>query len=516
MKIAMMLLTFILPQLWGQENDPRMLRRIRVEAFENSQITVPAWKIAKEFGPRMTGTPKYREAGEWIKMYLRNRDIKVWEEKWGEFGTTWEPKSSSLLATSPILAELPSIPYAWSPSAFLLAPVVYAPWTHVMEESKVDGALRDYFNTNRSFKDKIVAMDAPLPLWKPPVIAPVLTEKELTELALPPTTACGPFAFTKPWPSPTDPRYPCFIKSAPETVYDDIDEVGRRLRQRIFKSFKERGAVAVLRFTRSNGDIFFPTDSAARHPDHALPLPIVVTNQTSYGEVVGLIKSGKEVRVALDMKTEFHKADSFNLFAEIPGKRSDCVVMLGAHLDGAPRAQGTVDNGSGVIAAIESIRILKTLKVRPECTIRLALWDAEEWRLLGSRGYVEKHQQDLKTVKTLYINLDHGTGRIRGLYTEGQTAPTLAKLWLSTFRKIGSHHVALRDPSPGRSDYWSFREAGFPWMNFVLDPEGMYDVIHSTHDTYERLSKDNLKHNAMLAAWVIYQAANTPEKLPNR
>jgi carboxypeptidase Q len=100
--------------------------------------------------------------------------------------------------------------------------------------------------------------------------------------------------------------------------------------------------------------------------------------------------------------------------------------MIGAHFDSWASATGATDNGAGSAVMIEVMRILKMLNLAMNRTVRIGLWSGEEQGLFGSRAYVKEHFWDVKTgaVKPehakfdIYLNLDNGSGKIRGIYLE--------------------------------------------------------------------------------------------------
>src|SRR5205814_731841 len=102
----------------------------------------------------------------------------------------------------------------------------------------------------------------------------------------------------------------------------------------------------------------------------------------------------------VNLEAQFLDQDpmAYNTVAEIPGTDlKDEVVMLGGHMDSWHGGTGATDNGEGVAVAMEAVRIIKALGLRPRRTIRVALWSGEEEGLLGSRAYVEQHFGKLET-----------------------------------------------------------------------------------------------------------------------
>jgi aminopeptidase Y len=93
-----------------------------------------------------------------------------------------------------------------------------------------------------------------------------------------------------------------------------------------------------------------------------------------------------------------------NVLAELPGKNANNVVMAGAHLDSVSAGPGINDNGSGSAALLETAENLG--KVKPQNTLRLAWWGAEEASLVGSTYYVNNLPRAELEKIALYLNFD--------------------------------------------------------------------------------------------------------------
>jgi Zn-dependent M28 family amino/carboxypeptidase len=198
--------------------------------------------------------------------------------------------------------------------------------------------------------------------------------------------------------------------------------------------------------------------------------------------------------------------------------------MLGGHLDSWSSATGATDNGAGVIVAMEAIRILKTIGIQPKRTIRIALWDGEEQGLLGSFHYVKNHYGDPLDMKlkpeqekvSAYFNLDNGSGKIRGIYAQGniQVAPVFQQ-WLEPFRDLGATTVTLHNT--GSTDHLSFDAVGIPGFQFIQDPLDYESRTHHTNmDNYDHLLPDDLQQAATILAAFVYNTAMRAEKLPRK
>ena len=258
-------------------------------------------------------------------------------------------------------------------------------------------------------------------------------------------------------------------------------------------------------------------------------IPSLVVAAEHYNRIVRLLKKDIPVKLAIQIETKFHEEDSlgYNIIAEIPGtdrKLKKELVMLGAHFDSWHAGTGTTDNAAGCAVVMEAVRILKAIGVKPRRTIRIALWGGEEQGLLGSRGYVEKHFAERKTMTlkpahallSAYFNLDNGTGKIRGIYLQGNDAVRpIFEAWLRPFHDLGATTVTIRNT--GGTDHLSFDAVGLPGFQFIQDPIDYSTRTHHTNmDVYDHALKSDLMQASVIMASFVYHAAMRDEKLPRK
>jgi Zn-dependent M28 family amino/carboxypeptidase len=273
------------------------------------------------------------------------------------------------------------------------------------------------------------------------------------------------------------------------------------------------------------------------------PLALVMAAE-HYNRLMRLMDDKQGVELELDVQTTFHEADAmaYNTVAEIPGTdKADEVVMLGAHLDSWHAGTGATDNAAGCAVAMEAVRILQALGVKPRRTIRVALWTGEEQGLLGSRAYVQEHlasrpvpadpvERDLGlwmrrgpvTVKpahakfSSYFNLDNGTGKVRGIYTQRNAAALpIFESWIEPLRDLGVETVTNR--STGGTDHQSFDGVGLPGFQFIQDQADYTTRTHHTNmDVFDRLQKDDLTQASVVMASFVYNAAMRDALFPRK
>jgi Zn-dependent M28 family amino/carboxypeptidase len=259
-----------------------------------------------------------------------------------------------------------------------------------------------------------------------------------------------------------------------------------------------------------------------------------------YNRIVRMLRQGEKLRMSVDVQSQYHDEDlmGYNTTAEIVGTDlKDEVVMLGGHMDSWHSSTGATDNAAGVSVAMEAVRILQTLGLKPRRTIRVALWSGEEQGLHGSREYVKQQFGEMKAATpapgaqparpelvkkpayeklSAYYNLDNGTGKIRGVYQQGNRAVApIFKAWLEPFKDMGATTLTLMNT--GGTDHLAFDAIGLPGFQFIQD-EIEYDTRthHSNQDNYDRIQAEDMKQAATIMAAFIYQTAMMDGKIPRK
>ncbi|HLI77527.1 MAG TPA: M20/M25/M40 family metallo-hydrolase, partial [Acidobacteriaceae bacterium] len=330
-----------------------------------------------------------------------------------------------------------------------------------------------------------------------------------------------------------------------------------QLRQQAVKLFTEEGVAAVITPSRDSSEgggtgIIFDDNGAnlaqsAQKPENAVKIPNAVMMIEHYNRLARMVTAHVPVTVELNIDTKFtgDHEHGFDTVAEIPGtdpKLKDEVVMVGGHLDSWISGTGATDNGAGSVMAMEAMRILKALDVHPRRTIRIALWSGEEQGLYGSQGYVKQHfgtfaapnppdpagtpgylahHGALTTTKEwekldAYYNLDNGTGKVRGVYTQGNYAiGPIFKQWIAPLADLGVTTISYRDT--GGTDHLSYDAVGLPGFQFIQDPMD-YETRthHSDMDTVDRLHPFDLEQGAAVEAIFLYNTAQRDEMMPRK
>jgi carboxypeptidase Q len=522
------------PSSTPDPNDP--IVRIKDEGMNHSQIMDTLSYLSDVIGPRLTASPGMKRANDWTRDQLTKFGLEnAHLEAWGPFGRGWSLKRFSAQVIDPLTIPLIAYPKAWSPGFEkpLTAEVVYVDAKNEAELAKFAGQLQGKIVLNGPMREVKARFEAP---------GTRLSEKELLTLA------------DAPEPQSTNRRGEAF-------------RAAQRLTSAKYWFFQKEGAALVIDPSRigDGGTVFVQSATVPQPPppqgppgsrpsqiqpyDKTAPKipPQLVMSIEHYNRLARMIGANEKVKMTVDLAVEFQDADpmGYNTIAEIPGSDlKDEVVMLGGHMDSWHSGTGATDNGAGVAVAMEAVRIIKALNLKPRRTIRIGLWTGEEQGLLGSAAYVAEHfgkmeagnpgvvppgtpnSQPAAPSKLVakpdydklsgYFNLDNGTGKIRGVYLQGNEAiRPLFRQWLVPFRDWGA--ATLTIDNTGGTDHLSFDRVGLPGFQFIQD-EIEYDTRthHSNQDVFDRVQGDDMKQAATIMAAFVYATAMRDAKLPRK
>src|SRR5277367_4452000 len=520
--------SYEMPQPEKESLDLAMYQNIRDEALTHSHIMEYASGLTDGIGPRLTGSPNLKRANQWTRdQFTAMGCANAHLEDWGEFGMGWQQMNTWVRMTAPDAAVFIAQAAPWSPATKgpVTAPAV---WVNIKDES-------DFAKYKGKVAGKIVFLGEMRDVK--PVDKPLFVRDEdadLLRIETYPTRFGGGFSFID------------FLKS-------------QAFREKIGQFLAAENAVAVITPSRdsrngggSGGTVFDDTDAGfcflIFQREDADAIPVAVTTIENNGRVYHRLKAGVPVSIELNIDTKFtgDHEHGFDTIAEIPGtdpKLKDEVVMLGGHLDSWASATGATDNGAGTVVAMEVMRILTALQVKPRRTIRVGLWTGEEEGEFGSYGYVKQHfgfvprstEPDQAIITeydrdpsgpvqlkpdhqklSAYFNVDNGGGKIRGVYLQGNAAigPIFAQ-WMAPLKDLGVTALTLRDT--GGTDHEAFDAVGLPGFQFIQDPLDYGSrTHHSNMDTYERLQADDLAQAALVEATFVYNASMRDQMLPRK
>ena len=517
--------------LVGQEQvDLRTVDRMKTESFERSQVMDHLYYLSEVHGPRLTGSPQYERAAHWAVERLKSFGLtNVHLEKWGPFGRSWSLEQSSVELVKPNYQALTAAPLAWCKSSNgpVTGEPVLAPFkaNFRMGPKKMREQFEEY---QKAWTGKLrgrIVLISNLDVLKPQTNPQFrrYTDADLAQMSaapLPATKVKAKKLEDLEWPEDAE-DVGKFFGSLPndlmEQVYDLYDELAATRGE----FFAREGVSAVLLADgRAHEGMLFAEAAAGFKSSRQLAPPTFVVTAEQYDRLVRSVqrKTPVTLRVNLKVNVSDKDVDGLNIIGEIPGgSKKDEVVMIGAHFDSWHTGTGTTDNGAGSAVMIEVMRILKSLDLKMDRTVRIGLWGGEEEGLLGSRAYVKEHFANPETTNISgYFNLDNGSGKIRGVYLQGNDAMRpLFEKWLAPFRDQGVTTVSIRNT--GGTDHLSFDAIGLPGFQFIQDPLDYSTVTHhSDLDVYDHAVPEDLMQAAAVIANCVYQAANRPEMLPRR
>ena len=478
---------------------PELAYKVKNEGFAKSKIEEMAQLMTDNMGPRLAASQLKLRAEQMVIEYLKAMGLSNPRAEYAfDFAKGgWDNEMNYVAMTAPYYTSFAGNPKAWSGSTngLVKGECVLIDAQSVADLEKYKGKLAG----------KIVLMPATQTYqmnFNP--LATRFTEEELAELAKDPRPT-------------SNSRIPSINRSAMTA--------SRELQTAITNMLKEEKPLAII----SGGGTFnVPSSRGVTYKvGDPEPTPEVILPIEDHGRMARMIAKGEKVEMELNIKNTFTDNQRINnVIAEIPGtdpKLKNEVVLIGAHFDSWHGGTGGADNASGCVVMMEAMRIIKELGIQPKRTIRLALWGGEEQGLYGSRGYANINLYDSAKGKklagyddfVLYLNMDNGSGRFRGIYLEeNDQAVPFFEAWKKHIESLGFNTLSLR--RTGSTDHVVFNGLGLPAYQFIQDELEYGRTYHTTMDTYERLSIEDLKVDAVIAAWIALSAAMDEGRIPTK
>jgi len=504
------------------------IERIREEGMKRSQVMQTLSYMTDVIGPRLTGSPGMKRANEWTRDKMKDWGMQnAHLESWGPFGRGWSLRKFSASIVEPQFVAVIAYPRAWSPSTngVVTSDVVYLDLETPDDLAKYKSQL----------KGKIVLTGPERPLKAvDKAYLNRLSDADLAKLA----SAAQPKDDSEAIPAAAMKgivdyfnqlaRTVAFLKAEGAAVMIKNSDAGDG-----GTVFVDGAAVGVQLGDLKSIDDFFasPAFQPQNKKYEANMLPQITMASEDYNRLVRMIKFGAKPVMSVEIDSQYDDTDpmGYNTIAEIPGSDpslKDQVVMLGAHLDSWHSGTGATDNGAGSAAVMEAARIILASGLKPRRTIRVALWSGEEQGLYGSTAYVKQHFGEKKHDAVVrgpeydklsaYYNLDNGTGKIRGVYMQANSAVRpFFEAWLAPFGDVGARTLTLSNT--GGTDHLPFDAIGLPGFQFIQDPvEYNTRTHHSNQDNFDRIQADDMKQAATIIAAFAYQTAMMDGKLPRK
>ena len=462
--------------------DP-VVEAIIKEATDNSMLEKLGHELMDGIGPRLVGSPKMQQAHDWAVATYTGWGISARNEKWGEW-RGWERGITHIDMVSPWTKSLAGMQLAWSPGT----------------------------------KGKTITGDV--------VIVPEITDSLAFRQWLP--SVKGKFVLISMHQPTGRPDFNWEEFAKPESfekMKKDRDAITEAWNERIRKTgytnntlpaaLEEAGAAGIVmsywsRWSGANKVFGARTKT----------IPTIDIQLEDYGLLYRLAESGKPVKLSVRADSrETGVVPTYNTVAEIKGsEKPNEYVMLSAHFDSWDGGTGATDNGTGTLVMMEAMRILKKVYPNPKRTILVGHWGSEEQGLNGSRAFVEDHPDIVANLQALF-NQDNGTGRVVSISGQGflHSYEYLGR-WLSKVPREYKDKLETTfpgSPGGGGSDYASFVAAGAPGFSLssLSWSYGSY-TWHTNADTYDKIVFDDVRNNAILAAILVYQACEDPQRTP--
>lgn len=476
--------------------------------IDNSEVMEIASWLTDVYGPRLTGSPMLDKATEWSVETLKDWGMSnVHLDEWGPFGRGWQMDHFEMHAEAPSYWPVIAYPKAWSPSVKGSGEVIYLDIKDSLDIEKYRGKL----------SGKFVLMDTIRNVEQPFEAKGQRHDMEsLFNLA----TAA------KPTPRPRRGNW---------------NRGGFNLNRAIWQMIEEEIPLAVLdrSYKGDLGTVFVSgarTGKGSARDDDKVVVPQATLSVEHYNRIFRMMNKGIDVTLSIDLEAQYTNEDGMehNVIAEIPGTDlADEVVIFGAHLDSWHTGTGATDNGAGSSVMMEVARILlKTIEEtgeKPRRTLRLALWTGEEQGLYGSRKYVGEHYADFgdsgwtpqeiypsSEKVSAYYNLDNGTGKVRGVYLQGNAeVGPIFRDWLKPFEDMDAQTITLSNT--GGTDHLPFDGVGIPAFQFIQDPMAYFSrTHHSNMDNWDHLSAEDLSQASTIIASFVWNTSQRDERLPRK
>jgi len=488
-----------------------VIARIKEEALQHSQVMELTSYLSDIYGPRLAGTPEYYEAAQWAAEQLKKWGLKnVSLEKLDSLQRSWKMESISIEMIEPRYMPITGYPRAGcrgTDGEIIGEPVIVGDIFH-------EDSLRKYLSI---MKGRIVLVDLRKKIQ--PSYEPFFHRWSDEEL-LQAQNSLSPFPekSLNEWEdsSPMKDRIP---------RWNTEEQQELRLQKLLLEA-----APAVLIEPSSLQYGMVRADESHFGEDKTIePVPSLVISTEQFYRLIRMMEKSVIPTLKINLQTKyFHNPEyQVNVLGEIPGRDSKLrpeLVLIGGHLDSWHAGTGASDNAASCTVLMEVMRIFQTLNLPIRRTVRIGLWNGEELGYHGSRDYVEKHIGNIYSgeVKpeqarmSVYLNLDNGAGKIRGLFLQGNEAVRIifADL-LQPFADWGATTLTIQ--STTYTDHEVFDVLNVPAFQFIQDPLNYMTVAHHSNlDVYDYLIEDDLKQNVVIVASLVYHLAAMDEMVPRK
>ncbi len=488
--------------------DYDIIARIKEEGFQNSKVMETLSYMTDIYGPRLSGSPEFREAMEWAQDRFEEFGLEnVHFDSYSQDLRGWGIESYSIEMIEPRFMSIVALPAAWTKGTdgVVIGVPVAVDYENFDKLKQLSGQL----------SGKILIKPTNQPQEENKVRTGYFTPEELENAA-----------------AHTEPNNRDGLDNAGILPFIEelkIDQAREGEQDQIHQFLLSEGVAAVIRPSRLKYGLIDAEQLPYTKKGQIKPIPHFVIAKEQHGRIIRMLKKGSELKLELHLTSVFYTDSEYhiNLIGELPGidpELKDEIVLAGGHYDSYQGGTGAADNGVGCATLLEAVRILHKIGVRPRRTIRLAFWGGEEQGLNGSMGYVRKYVGDILTGKkkveqnkiSVYFNHDNNGHNIRGIFTQGNEAirPIFDK-YLEPFHHLGAKTTTIENACC--TDHRPFDAMNIPAFEWIQDPmEYFTHQIHTSMDVLDLVREESLKRNAVIIATFIYHAAMRDEMMPRK
>lgn len=274
------------------------------------------------------------------------------------------------------------------------------------------------------------------------------------------------------------------------------------------------GAVASLIRSVGGAQYRLPHTGSTRYAADAPQIPAAAVAGEDADLIARLAAQGVvSMHLLLTPKT-LPDAVSYNVIADYKGsERPEEIVIVSGHLDSWDLGTGAIDDASGVAVAMQSIQLLRQLRLRPRRTIRMVAWMNEENGLAGGRTYARDYAAQLPN-HIAAIEMDRGAGHPLGYAAKASAAALEMLAPVSTILAASGSGLSRREAEAPEADITPISEAGVPAFGLWQDTRTYFDYHHTSADTFDKIVPEELAENAAVMAVLAYALADMPQRLP--
>jgi Zn-dependent M28 family amino/carboxypeptidase len=275
------------------------------------------------------------------------------------------------------------------------------------------------------------------------------------------------------------------------------------------KAAADLGAVAAL--VRTVGDADYRIPHTGFSGPAGIPAAAVTTEDA---DLIAHLSAEGKVRMHLILTPQkLPDETSYNVIADLKGSdHPEQIVVVSGHLDSWDLGTGAIDDGAGVVMAMETAEILQRLHLRPARTLRVIAWMDEETGGSGSRAYTTEYTNDFPH-HIAAIESDAGAAHPLGFDVKASTAAIVAlRPVQNVLLSIGATVLQPTTYSPG-ADITGMSDAGVPAFGVMQDGRTYFHYHHSPADTLDKIVPAELRENAAAMAVMAYALTNMKDPL---